>query len=91
MEIATPSIPDGIKALVDLGVDEIICHPYFLSPGRHVTEDIPRIVNQAVEDLSIKIPVITTEPLGYNTQLMIGAIHSSVRENSKLLQGQKVR
>ncbi len=85
MEIATPSIPDGLKVLIDRGVDEIVCHPFFLSPGRHVTEDIPHIVNQAIQDLSIKIPVITTDPVGSNTQLMIGAIHSLVRENSQLL------
>lgn len=91
MEIATPTIPDGLKALLDLGVDEIICHPYFLSPGRHVTEDIPTIVNKAIDDLQIKVPVITTEPIGSNTQLMIGAIHSLVRENSNLLQNQKAR
>lgn len=88
MEIATPSIPDGLKALMEDGVDEIVCHPYFLSPGRHVMEDIPQIVKQAIEDLSIEIPVITTEPVGSNTQLMIGAIHSLVRENSQLLRRQ---
>ena len=88
MEIATPSIPDGIKALLDQGVDEIVCHPYFLSPGRHVTEDIPKIVSQAIADLSIEIPVITTDPVGSNFPLMIGAIHSLVRENSQVLRKQ---
>jgi hypothetical protein len=89
MEIVTPSISDGLKTLLEQGVDEIVCHPYFLSPGRHVTEDIPEIVSQAIADLSIQIPVITTDPVGSNTQLMIGAIHSLVRENSKVLQEQK--
>jgi sirohydrochlorin ferrochelatase len=65
--------------------DEIICHPYFLSPGRHVREDIPQIIEEAIASLQIEIPVITTDPLGTNTQLMLGAIHSLVRENSQLL------
>jgi sirohydrochlorin ferrochelatase len=65
--------------------DEIICHPYFLSPGRHVREDIPQIIGDAIASLKIEIPVITTEPLGSNTQLMLGAIHSLVRVNSQLL------
>jgi len=65
--------------------DEIVCHPYFLSPGRHVTEDIPQILKEAVAALDIDIPVVTTDPVGSNTQLMIGAIHSMVRETSALL------
>jgi len=90
MEIATPSIPDGLKDLRDQGVDEIICHPFFLSAdGRHVKEDIPEIIGEAIEDLwgeasgATPIPVVTTAPVGSNTQLMLGAIHSLVRENSQ--------
>lgn len=90
MEIAKPSIPDQLEALLKEGVGEIICHPYFLSPaGRHVAEDIPEIIEQAISDLSIDIPIITTDPLGANTQLMIGAINSSIRENSNLLKTQR--
>merc|ERR1712194_422750 len=92
MEIATPSIPDGLKDLKDQGVDEIICHPFFLSAdGRHVKEDIPEIIRNAVEDLwgqnsgATPIPIVTTAPVGSNTQLMLGAIHSLVRENSQFL------
>lgn len=91
MEIASPSIPDGLRALLQAGVDEIVCHPYFLSPGRHVREDIPTIVNDAIETLGITIPVTTTAPVGSNTQLMLGAIHASVRENSLLLSGYRRR
>ncbi|MGK3755908.1 MAG: hypothetical protein ACI8RD_008218, partial [Bacillariaceae sp.] len=31
------------------------------------------------------IPIVTTAPVGSNTQLMLGAIHSLVRENSRYL------
>ena len=92
MEIGTPSIHDGLTALKYMGVDEIICHPFFLSAdGRHVKEDIPRIIDEAIEDLwgensgSAPIPIVTTAPVGSNTQLMLGAIHSLVRENSQYL------
>lgn len=94
MEIATPSISDGLKSLKDEGVDEIICHPFFLSPGRHVKEDIPQIIEEAVDALwgvdvkeeeTKRIPIVITAPVGSNTQLMLGAIHSSVRENSLYL------
>ena len=82
MEIAGPSIPEVLKLLVDEGVDEIICHPYFLSPGRHVVEDIPEIVEGAIRDLDIQIPVITTNPVGSSTDLMINAIHALVEKSS---------
>jgi len=86
MEIATPSIADGLQSLVTAGVDEIICHPFFLSAsGRHVSEDIPRIVSSAIESLQIEIPVETTAPVGANTEIMIHAIHSIVQKSSSVL------
>jgi CbiX len=84
MEIATPSIEDGLASLLESKVDEIICHPYFLSPGRHVVEDIPRIVAAAIDSLSITIPVRTTPPIGSRTSIMMEAIHASVQEITEL-------
>eukprot|EP00529_Nitzschia_sp_RCC80_P021211 CAMPEP_0113462238 /NCGR_PEP_ID=MMETSP0014_2-20120614/11977_1 /TAXON_ID=2857 /ORGANISM="Nitzschia sp." /LENGTH=414 /DNA_ID=CAMNT_0000354071 /DNA_START=54 /DNA_END=1298 /DNA_ORIENTATION=+ /assembly_acc=CAM_ASM_000159 len=89
MEITKPSIPDGLQTLLDAGVDEIICHPYFLSPGRHVVEDIPEIIDGAVRDMKIGIPVRTTDPVGSNTQMMLGLIHSSVASTSQVLRNER--
>lgn len=67
-------------------VDEIICHPYFLSPdGRHVSEDIPEIINGAIESLNIEVPVITTEPVGADKQLMLQVVQSICEQNSQVL------
>ncbi|TXH71964.1 MAG: cobalamin biosynthesis protein CbiX [Thiothrix sp.] len=44
LELAEPSIPDGIEACVQVGAKEIVILPYFLSAGRHVAEDIPALV-----------------------------------------------
>jgi hypothetical protein len=87
MELATPTIPEGIEALwKDHDVDEIVCHPFFLSAqGRHVSEDIPSIVEGAVESLGIDIPVVTTEPVGSQTDMMIVAIQSLVKQSSTIL------
>lgn len=41
LELAEPSIPDGIQQCIDAGADEVVVLPYFLSAGRHVVEDIP--------------------------------------------------
>lgn len=44
LELAEPSIPDGIQQCIDDGATTVIVVPYFLSAGRHVAEDIPREV-----------------------------------------------
>ena len=82
MEIAQPSIPQALESLLAEGVAEIVCHPYFLSPGRHVKEDIPVIVQEAIDTLEIRIPIVTTEPLGSETDIMIRAIHSAVKRTA---------
>jgi hypothetical protein len=85
MEIASPSIPEAIQDLLDEGVEEIVAHPYFLSPGRHVVEDIPEIIASAVRDLNVQIPVKTTDPVGSSTMLMIRAIDTLVKKTSSIL------
>ena len=46
LELAEPSIPDGINAVIAAGAEEVVVLPYFLSAGRHVVEDIPGLVAQ---------------------------------------------
>jgi sirohydrochlorin ferrochelatase len=57
-----------------------------LSPGRHVVEDIPQLVNAAIQTLSITIPVKTTRPIGSETDIMIRAINTLVQETSEHLE-----
>ena len=47
MELAEPSIPRGFADCVEAGADEVIVFPYMLSPGKHSTRDIPRLVAEA--------------------------------------------
>ena len=47
LELARPDVGEGIDACVAAGATEIVVHPYFLSPGRHTSHDIPRQVEQA--------------------------------------------
>ncbi|MCB1735571.1 MAG: CbiX/SirB N-terminal domain-containing protein [Gammaproteobacteria bacterium] len=44
LELAEPSIPDGIEECIQAGASSVKVLPYFLSAGRHVIEDIPREV-----------------------------------------------
>lgn len=47
MELAEPSIPAGVASCVEAGATELIVFPYMLSPGKHSTGDIPRMVADA--------------------------------------------
>lgn len=47
MELAEPSIARGFADCVEAGADEVIAFPYMLSPGKHSTRDIPRLVAEA--------------------------------------------
>lgn len=85
MEIAEPSIPEALRAMIEecnQELDEIICHPFFLSPlGRHVSVDIPQIVEDAKRDLAISIPITTTQPVGAEVNLILQAVHSLVSQS----------
>lgn len=63
MELASPTIADGLAECVDAGAGEVIVMPYLLAAGRHATEDIPRMAREAAEahpGLSVRV----TAPLG---------------------------
>ena len=47
MELAAPDIAQAVAALAAGGAEELVVLPYFLSDGRHLTEDIPRLVAAA--------------------------------------------
>ena len=68
LEIAEPTIAQGFDACVADGAQEVIVHPYFLAPGAHYSEDIPRLVAEA----AAKHPGVRwtiTEPLGLHHKL----------------------
>jgi sirohydrochlorin ferrochelatase len=44
MDLADPDIREGCEDCVRAGATEVIVFPYMLSPGRHSTSDIPRMV-----------------------------------------------
>jgi len=49
LEIATPSIQEVTKSLLEQNIDDIYYYPYFLNSGKHVTRDIPKIVEELKE------------------------------------------
>lgn len=47
MELAEPSIAAAFGRCVDQGAELVIVMPYFLGPGRHSSQDIPRLTAEA--------------------------------------------
>jgi len=68
MELAEPSIQQGFDACVSAGAQEVIVHPYFLSPGRHSIHDIPRMVAEAAAKHP-EVSFLVTEPLGLHRKI----------------------
>ncbi|NNG13414.1 MAG: CbiX/SirB N-terminal domain-containing protein [Halobacteria archaeon] len=50
LELAEPSIPDGIRQCIERGATCVTVFPYFLSAGRHVASDIPAEVSEISHD-----------------------------------------
>ena len=67
---------------VEQGATYVVCHPYFLSRGRHVNEDIPALVaSAAAENHGVRYSI--AEPLGVQPGI-IELIDSSVKKSLKL-------
>ena len=64
LDLAKPSISDGVKLLVEKRADELLIYPFFLAKGVHLKKDIPRIVKETVAGLENPIPYRILEPLG---------------------------
>jgi sirohydrochlorin ferrochelatase len=63
LEIAEPSIPQGLEACIIRGANEVVVFPYFLAAGRHVVEDIPDEIKPVIDKYP-HIPVRIAPHLG---------------------------
>jgi sirohydrochlorin ferrochelatase len=68
MEIAEPLIAAGVDSCVEAGATELIVFPYMLSPGKHSTRDIPRMVEDAARRYP-NVRVRVTDAFGVHTKL----------------------
>jgi sirohydrochlorin ferrochelatase len=69
LEIASPSIPQGIDICVDEGAEEVVILLNFLNSGKHVDQDIPRIIEEArLKHPKVKISM--TKPVGQHVGIV---------------------
>ncbi|HEX2909792.1 MAG TPA: CbiX/SirB N-terminal domain-containing protein [Chloroflexia bacterium] len=69
LELNSPDIPQGLTNCREAGAQEIIVIPFFLHLGRHVKEDLPRIIGEWQRSAP-GVKVITGQPFGYSRKLV---------------------
>lgn len=69
MELAPPSLADAIATCAETGAREVVVYPFFLAPGRHSREDIPRLLREiAASHPDLKLWL--AEPFGVHDKLV---------------------
>ncbi len=71
-------------------VTEIVCVPYFLSPGKHTTVDVPNLIAEAKQLLEEEgllqqqqqqysfVNILTSQALGTQLEFMLGGVDELV-------------
>lgn len=81
MELAQPTLRQAFDECVAAGADEIVVQPYFLGPGRHSSDDIPRLVGEAAA-AHPGVRVSIAEPLGAHPGLVDAVLDRVARARS---------
>jgi sirohydrochlorin ferrochelatase len=89
MELAQPTIATAFARCVARGADEIIVCPFFLGPGKHWQEDIPRLAAEAAEVYDVKHHILAA-PLGLD-ELMLKLLDKRIGQAIEGKQQQAVR
>ena len=78
MELSEPSIASAFARCVGSGADEIIVCPFFLGPGKHWQDDIPRLTAEAARCFGVQRYAVAA-PLGVD-QLMLKLLDKRISE-----------
>src|SRR5829696_4465080 len=78
MELAEPNIACAFARCVARGATQIIVCPFFLSPGKHMQQDIPRLAAEAAALFPVDSFAIAA-PLGLD-DLILMLLDKRVRE-----------
>jgi sirohydrochlorin cobaltochelatase len=69
LDCNAPDIPGGMAGLAARGAAQIVALPYFLHLGRHVRDDLPRLVSQAAAALP-QATIVRAQHLDYDPLLV---------------------
>lgn len=69
LEVAPPDVAEALARCAAVGADDVVLLPWFLAPGRHTAEDIPRAVAAATaRHPSLRVRI--GEPIGLDPRLV---------------------
>ena len=69
LELGTPDLAGAVERLIERGAGRVVVSPYFLTLGRHVERDLPRIVAKLSQRHS-GITIEVTPPLDGHPALL---------------------
>ena len=69
MELAEPTLAHAFDRCVERGATRVVVFPYFLAPGRHGSEDIPRMAAEAAARHP-GVELLVAEPFGLHPKLL---------------------
>lgn len=69
MDIEQPSLKSAVETCFFQGADKIVVVPFFLSPGRHSTGDIPSLAREVLPE-GYGTKLIVAEPMGKHPALV---------------------
>lgn len=76
MELAAPSMADAFQECVKHDVKLIVVSPFFLLPGKHWQQDIPRLAKEASMACD-DIPYLVAAPMGVH-ELLVDVMNSRI-------------
>jgi sirohydrochlorin ferrochelatase len=86
MELAEPSIATAFARCVERGATTVVVFPYFLLPGRHWNDDIPRLASAAARQHP-GVRYLVTAPFGLHP-LMAEVIRQRIAQCLAHTQGE---
>ena len=69
MELAEPTVATAFARCAEQGAELVVVFPYFLGPGRHVSEDIPKLAAEAAAEHPA-VRYLVADPLGLHPLLL---------------------
>jgi precorrin-8X/cobalt-precorrin-8 methylmutase len=73
-----PTLEEAVESLALRGVEQIVIMPYFLFSGRHITNDIPQLVEK-LKGIYPEVQFIMAKPLGLE-EYFIGHVAERIEE-----------
>lgn len=72
MELSEPNIAQAVERLLERGARSIYLMPWFLAPGRHAQDDVPRLAREALAGRDVTL--VIGEPMGDDELLVALAL-----------------